>query len=140
MSGSHIAIQAAAERRRRQMQEEEERMTPYTQSEINEEWEFKIVRSVTEEFKKPDVFRQLVQEEAVSGWELLEKLDDGRVRFKRPTSQRRRDEMLPQGVDPYRTRVGITEAGLAFRIMLVIGSLVAVALTIVALVESGRLF
>lgn len=139
MYGSHVAIQAAAEKRRRQ-QEEEERMTPYTPAELNEQWEFKIVRSVTSEFKKPDTFRQLLEEESVSGWELLEKLDDGRVRFKRPIAQRRRDAMLPQGVDPYRTQWGISEGGLAFRIMLVVGLSVAVLLTIVALVESGRLF
>lgn len=140
MTGAHFAGHAAAEQRKRRMQEEEERMTPYTNTELNDKWEFKIVRSVTNDFKKPGTFRQLIEEEALSGWELLEKLDDGRVRFKRPTSQRRKDTMLPPTVDPYRTQWGMSEGGLAFRIMLVVGLAVAALLTVVALVESGNLF
>jgi 1,4-alpha-glucan branching enzyme len=71
------------------------------------------------------------------GWELLEKLDDGRVRFKRPVSARRRDGMLPRGVDPYRTRYGMSEGLLAFWI--IAGVLLAMGITngIDALVESN---
>jgi hypothetical protein len=124
MSGAHIAAHAAAEKQKRE-QEEEELMTGYTPSDLNEQWEFKIVRSASSAFKKPGVFQQLVQQESLAGWELLEKLDDNRVRFKRPVSARRRDGMLPQGVDPYRTRYGISEGAVAFWIiagvMLVMG-------------------
>jgi len=35
-------------------------------------------------FRDPVVLRQLCEEEAEAGWILLEKLDDHRVRFKRP--------------------------------------------------------
>ncbi|HLF91230.1 MAG TPA: hypothetical protein VI451_19955, partial [Anaerolineales bacterium] len=80
MSGAHIVAHAAAERRRQQ-QEEEERMTSYNPNDLNQDWEFKIVRSATNQFKKPDVFQQMVEEESLSGWQLLEKLDNGRVRF-----------------------------------------------------------
>lgn len=103
--GIHAA--AAAEKRRRQQQEEEEeRMTPYSSDELNGEWEFKIVRSESRAFRKPDVFQRLLNEESIAGWQLLEKLDNSRVRFKRPISARKRDNMLPQGLDPYRTQVG----------------------------------
>jgi hypothetical protein len=139
MSGAHAA-HIAAEQRKRRMQEEEERMTPYKNSELNEQWEFKIVRSVTNEFKKPGVFRNLIEEESLSGWELLEKLDDGRIRFKRPTASRRRDEMLPANVDPYRTQYGISEGALAARIIIVVVVSMGILLGTIALVESGYLF
>jgi len=104
-------------------------MTGYTPSDLNDQWEFKIVRSHTNAFNKPDVFRQMVQEESLAGWELLEKLDDDRVRFKRPVSARRRDGMLPQGVDPYRTRYGVSEGMIVFWVLsvivLVFGTVVA---------------
>ena len=139
MSGAHAA-HIAAEQRKRRMQEEEERMTPYTNTDLSEQWEFKIVRSITNDFKKPGIFRQILEEEALSGWELLEKLDDGRIRFKRPISSRKRDEMLPEGVDPYRTRYGLSEGGLAFRIVFVILVSLSILLFIVSYVEKGYLF
>ena len=140
MSGGHAAVHVAMEQRRRRLQEEEEKMTPYTPSELNEQWEFKIVRSVTEAFKKPEIFKSIVEEESLAGWDLLEKLDDGRLRFKRPTSARRKDPMLPPGIDPYRTRYGMTEGGLAFRIMMVVVLVMGLVLTLVALGDAGYLF
>lgn len=139
MSGAHIAAHAAAEKKRRE-QEEEERMTRYTDPELNEGWEFKIVRSVTSAFKDHETFRRLLDEEAISGWELLEKLDDGRVRFKRPVSARRRDAMAPAGVDPYRTQFGMSEGALAVRIMLIVALLTGGLIGLITLIESGRLF
>jgi hypothetical protein len=88
------------------LQAEEEQMTQYTQDELANDWEFKIVRSETPAFRKPKVLNQLIEEEAQAGWVMLEKLDDGRVRFKRPRSARAKDAYLPEGVDPYRTRYG----------------------------------
>ncbi|MCJ7624817.1 MAG: hypothetical protein MUO76_15055 [Anaerolineaceae bacterium] len=103
----NLVIHAAiAEKRRRQQEEEEERMTSYSSDELSGEWEFKIVRSGSGAFQKPDVFQQLLNEESIAGWQLLEKLDNSRVRFKRPKSARKRDNMLPQRVDPYRTQMG----------------------------------
>jgi hypothetical protein len=136
MSGAHAAI-AAAEKRRKER--EEERMMGYSNSDL-EGYEFKIVRSVTSAFSKPDVFYRVLEEEALAGWDLLEKLDDGRIRFKRPTSARRKDSMLPEGINPYRTRIGITEAGLAFAIILVSLGAVGVIATVVEYIESGTLF
>ncbi len=51
-------------------------------------WEFKIVRTNGNLFRNPAVFQQLCEEEAEAGWILLEKLDDRRVRFKRPIALR----------------------------------------------------
>ena len=139
MSGAHVAIHAAREKRRKE-QEEEERMTSYTPQDLNQEWEFKIVRSVTSGFKNPQVFRSLLEEESLAGWEMLEKLDDGRVRFKRPISARKRDGMLPPNVDPYRTQHGISEGALAFRIILVVVIAMTLLLSGVALADSAGLF
>jgi hypothetical protein len=103
--GAFIAIHAAHEQHR-QDQEEEEKMTRYTAEELDSNWEFKIVRSEIGAFHKPEVFSALLQEESLAGWELVEKLDDRRVRFKRPRDARRRDATLPPGFDPYRTQYG----------------------------------
>jgi hypothetical protein len=71
-------------------------------------WEFKIVRAKTDLFRDPAVFQKLCEEEKLAGWMLLEKLDDRRIRFKRPTALR--DLMLAEGLtyDPYRTHYGPT--------------------------------
>jgi hypothetical protein len=69
-------------------------------------WEFKIVRANRNIFRDSQVLQKLCQEEAESGWILLEKLDDRRVRFKRPIALREiiKSEYLKQ--DPYRSHYG----------------------------------
>lgn len=107
--------------------EEEEAMTPYDSQETLQSisdsqktrsanktpkdprlvgWEFKIVRAPRDVFHDPLVFQRLCEEEANAGWILLEKLDDRRVRFKRPIALREiiKAEMMP--VDPYRSHYG----------------------------------
>jgi len=121
--GAIIASQQARERRRRE-EEEEEEMTRYSTEDLDQNWEFKIVRSETGAFRKPEVFQALLQEEAIASWELVEKLDNRRVRFKRPHQARRRDTSLPQGYDPYRTYYGRSQA----RTAIVIGVAVMIAL------------
>jgi hypothetical protein len=103
--GATIAAHAANEARRRQEQEEEE-MTKYTSEDLDQNWEFKIVRASYPVFRKPGVFQVLLEEEALAGWELVEKLDDRRIRFKRRKEVRRKDATLPPGIDPYRTQYG----------------------------------
>lgn len=125
MSGSAGAAGAAAARRRRE-QEEEELMTSYSTNDL-EGWEFKIVRSVMGRFSNPRIVRTLCEEEARAGWELVEKFDDSRIRFKRPTDRRRSDSQL--GFDPYRTRYGIGELTI---VVTVIGAL-SVAILLVLL-------
>ena len=65
-------------------------------------WEFKIVRAKRDLFQDPEVFQLLCHEEREAGWILLEKLDDRRVRFKRPIALREiiKPEFLDR--DPYR--------------------------------------
>jgi hypothetical protein len=123
--GAFVAIHAAEEKRRR-AEEEEEEMTSYTTEDLENKWEFKIVRSEIGAFRKPEVFQNLLQEEQIAGWEMVEKLDDRRVRFKRHKDARRKDTMLPQGYDPYRTTYGRSTAKTA----VLIGIALAIALTV----------
>jgi hypothetical protein len=115
MSGAHIAVQAHIKKRREKKEEEE--MTRYNGDDLEEGWEFKIVRSVTGAFGKPEGLARMLDEEAQGGWELVEKFDDNRVRLKRPAAARRGDLGLPAGYDPYRTTYGLTEGGLAILIV-----------------------
>jgi hypothetical protein len=95
-----------------------------------EDWEFKIMRSAIGAFKDPRVFQSTVQQESLGGWELMEKFDDERVRFRRPVSARNNDATLPRGYDPYRTQVGISEGALVlyiiFGILLVVGGIMGI--------------
>ena len=99
------ASAAAAEAQRRA--DEEEGMTTYNPDDLQNDWEFKIVRSNSGAFRKPADLARLIEEEKQAGWILLEKFDDSRVRFKRPRSMQAHDEQLrAQGLDPYRSQYG----------------------------------
>jgi hypothetical protein len=102
------------------MEEEEEQMTPYSREELENDWEFKIIRSQTGSFRKQAALQKVMEEEARAGWQLVEKFDNSRVRFKRPRSARQRDAQLPAGVDPYRVHYGISEGAFVATILLVI--------------------
>lgn len=115
MGGAHMAIHVRQQRI--EEHKEEEMMTPYSRQDLHEGWEFKIVRSATGAFKNPQTLQSMLEQEALVGWELVEKFDGNRVRLKRQTHTRRRDAALPTGLDPYRTRYGISEARLAVYIM-----------------------
>jgi len=100
-TGAWIATTAGAAAKRRQMLlAEEEEMTQYTQDDLTNDWEFKIVRSESAAFRKSEALNKLVEEEARAGWVMLEKLDDRRVRFKRPRSARAKDAYLPEASIP----------------------------------------
>ena len=136
------AAAAAAAARKRQ-EEEEEEMTTYSPEELGK-YEFKIVRANWGVFGKPEKFNQLLQEEARAGWELVEKFDNERVRFKRPLSARERDNLLPAGVDPYRSQYGMPP--LLFALLLVfivlagLGLLVAIGFGIFAALIGGAAY
>ena len=102
-AGAAGAVAAAAHQAR--MREEEEKLTAYNRDDL-QGWEFKIVRSNTR--IRGEKFRQLCEEEAHSGWELVEKFDDTRVRFKRTVERRSQDQYAQ--IDPYRTQFGLTDA------------------------------
>ena len=138
MSGAHAAVHAAQEIKKRQQEEEE--MTRYNRPELEQDWEFKIVRSVTGAFKKPEVLQTVIQEEALTGWKMVEKFDDNRVRFKRPAEAAKDDFKLPPGIDPYRTTYGISEGALGATVGLSIFGVVAIIITIIILAENGVIF
>ena len=122
MAGAGAAAAAAAARR--QMEDEEEQMTPYSREDLENDWEFKIIRSQTGTFRKPEALQKLIEEEARADWQMVEKFDNSRVRFKRPRSARQRDAQLPAGVDPYRVQAGVSEGALVVIILTaVFGSL-----------------
>src|SRR5262245_3670338 len=126
-AGAAAAGAAAAEQRRQH--EEEEEMSPYSPHELGQDWEFKILRSATGGFKRPDFLRQCLDEEARAGWSLVEKFDDSRVRLKRPASARDRDAKLD--LDPYRTYVGLSPQSQGLAVLAVaLGIGLAVLLTI----------
>lgn len=121
------AAAAAAARARRMRQEEEEKLTTYNKDDLSG-WEFKIIRSATGKFKDYKTVQKVCQEEAQAGWELVEKFDNGRMRFKRRIEMRSKDQFLQ--FDAYRTTVGMGEGGL---VLTVLGS-IALAAGLVLLV------
>ena len=88
------AVKAAKDR------DEEENMTKYNSDDLNG-WEFKIVRSDFGRFRNYEIVQKLCKEEARAGWEMVEKFDSSRIRFKRRVENRAQDAHLD--FDPYRT-------------------------------------
>jgi hypothetical protein len=107
-AASAAAVAAAI---RAQQHEEEEHLTHYSAQELADGWEFKILRANTAAFRDPAVMKQVCDEEAQSGWVLVEKFDNSRLRFKRPASAK--NMVSSAGVDPYRTNFGISSGALA---------------------------
>jgi hypothetical protein len=103
-TGATAAAAAAAQRLLQQQEEEE--MTSYRPQDLAEDWEFKILRSNTNAFRKPETLRAILEEEKRGGWSLVEKFDDARIRLKRPAGTKVVEEDLASGYDPYRTTVG----------------------------------
>lgn len=129
MSGSYAGAHAAAEAKKK-LQQEEEEMTRYTGEELTDDFEFKILRSQTGAFKKRETVEQVMAEEAAAGWRFVEKFDDNRLRFKRPSSARRNDFSLPPGIDPYRTTYGMGEGTMAVLIISVVLGFIGVLMFI----------
>ena len=125
-AGAAAAAAAEAERQR----QEEEEMTKYTDADLQGDWEFKIVRSNLAGFKNPEVLQQVCAEEARAGWSLVEKFDNQRLRFKRPTSARAGDAGL--GFDPYRTQYG-TSSGVIVAVIVACALLVALAVPLLVI-------
>ena len=132
---STAAAAAAAARRRRE--EEEEHMTPYMPRDLAENWEFKILRSATGAFKDPAVMQRYLAEESQAGWTLVEKFDNSRIRLKRPAAARQQDAQC--AFDPYRTRVGMSEGGLALLIAgSVIGGFIVLFTVIIIIIHAAK--
>ncbi len=133
MSGAVAGASAAAiaaQKKREQERKEEEEMTKYESDDL-QGWEFKIVRSSTGKFNNYEKVQKVMQEEAKAGWELLEKFDDNRMRFKRKIEKRASDRNLE--IDPYRTNYGMNENTIAALIVISALVLAGVIFLIVAL-------
>lgn len=104
------AAAAAAEKARK----EEEELTKYNQEDLDG-WEFKIFRSSMGKFKNYEFIKTLCEQEAKAGWEMVEKFDNYRIRFKRNIEHRINDRHL--GFDPYRITIGVNK-GLVIGIIL----------------------
>ncbi|MGB3239995.1 MAG: hypothetical protein WBB29_16985 [Geitlerinemataceae cyanobacterium] len=85
-------------------------------------WEYKIVRANRDLFRDPAILKQLREEEADAGWILLEKLDDRRIRFKRPIAMANILNGNYLKIDPYRSHYGPTSSPLSW-----IGAIVALS-------------
>lgn len=118
---------AAAAKKRREQQEEEQEKTGYKKEDI-EGWEFKIVRSIFGRFSNQEILKRMCEDEGRAGWEMIEKFDNSRVRFKRRVEKRHTDPTL--GYDAYRTTYGMGEGTFALTIITII---VLVILTILLL-------
>ena len=116
--GAHLAAHATHRRRIKEQQDREEEMSQFTGADLDR-YEFKIMRSPNNQFRNPAGLTQMLAEEQVHGWALMEKLDDGRVRLMRERNARRLP--TPSGSDPYRTQYG----GSALGTKLLILSLIA---------------
>ena len=111
-------------------------MTNYSDQDLADEWEFKIVRANTGVFDNPAELKKLVKEEALSGWILLEKFDNSRVRFKRRADSRKRDSRLPQGVDPCRTHHGMSPVRFAILLAVaIVGASLLFTLLLVVMIN-----
>lgn len=108
---------AHAQQVRQQQCQEEEQMTPYGARDLAEDWEFKILRSLSGEFRKPERLAQILEQEARAGWLLVEKFDNQRIRLKRRSEARKDDHLLD--FDPYRSYVGVTETKLVLVVVAV---------------------
>lgn len=68
------------------------------------ELEYKIVQSTTPHFANPQNLARVLTEEAQSGWALVEKFDNYKIRLQRDISHRSGDSS--RTIDPYRVQVG----------------------------------
>lgn len=109
------AQQAAEERRRR---EEEEVLTAYSEVEMEQDWQFKIVRG---DFRTLEKVQAVMDEQAEWGWVFVEKFDNARVRFKRPASEAEQD--VRRDGNPYSTKSEAAKpgCGTAAALLLMIG-------------------
>jgi hypothetical protein len=70
--------------------------------------EYKVITSNTPIFANPARLKQILAEEAQSGWDLEELIDSTRIRVSRDKSARSGDGS--RSIDPYRISVGMNQA------------------------------
>ena len=121
----NAAVIAAAAAKAAKDKAEEEEMTNYKSDDLDK-WEFKIVRSGMGKFRRSEAVRALCDQEAKAGWEMLEKFDNNRIRFKRRVEKRAQDQYLER--DAYRTSADSCNgrvAALVIGLVVLLGGLVA---------------
>lgn len=129
MSGAFVPLIAAAVKKQREREEED--MTGYSKADL-EGWEFKIVRSSFGKLCKPKAVQELCEQEARAGWEMLEKFDNYRIRFKRRIDKRSMDRFIEN--DPYRTET--STAGVS--VMLILGVTLLIVGILITLILSNH--
>lgn len=120
--GLHVLLKAAIEAKKKKKEELE---LIYTSEDLQQDWEFKILRSPTGVFAKRKKVDQALVKESLSGWVLVEKIDDHRLRFKRPASAREKDHFLPKHINPYRTELENNIVGLVFALIGMVAGIAA---------------
>jgi hypothetical protein len=109
-------------------------MTRVSPHELATDWEFKIVRTTFGAIRRPSNRKQLAEEEARHSWEMLEELDNDRVRFKRPRSAQLPEDRSEPATDPCRSQ----SWGYAPRDLitsLLVGSLLVLGATVAGLMS-----
>jgi hypothetical protein len=87
-----------------QKQNAEESLAPNHVKAFEAGYEFKILRSPSAHFGSPERLAKILGEERENGWELVEKLDNSRIRLARLCPSNR--FASANGIDPYRAVVG----------------------------------
>ncbi len=120
--GPAVAAAAAAADAARCRNLEEETLTTYSDKDLAQDWQFKILRSASGVFKKPEQLQEVLEEEARAGWLLVEKFDDHRIRLKRHAEASKNDRHA--GFDPWRSSIGASQGQREARIGILITALV----------------
>ena len=121
---------SAHQQQQRREHAEEEEMTAYSPNGPAEDWEFKILRSVYGEFRKPQRMAEILDQESKAGWLLVEKFDNRRIRLKRRVEARKDDRTLD--FDPYQSYVGKSDGTAA---AVIVGVTIAVGLAVLILIQ-----
>jgi len=103
-AGAYAARRREEERQRR----EEESLTRYSEADLEQDWQFKIVHG---DFSTLEKVQAVMQEQAAWGWIFVEKFYGRRIRFKRPRSEEARD--AERSGNPYSTKSEAAGAGCA---------------------------
>lgn len=113
---NHVA--AVGSQIQRLKEKEEVMMTPYTPEELQQDWEFKILRAQLGEFGNSEKRQDILNEEARAGWQLVEIFDWSRMRLKRPKSAKEHDRELD--FDPYRTIAPLRPTALVASVLVIL--------------------
>jgi len=107
-------------------------MTTYGSDDLNQDWEFKIVRANRPVFRRTTHLNRVLEREAQAGWIMVEKFDNSRLRFKRRRQARLNDSTLPPGVDPYRVHYGLPPVAfallMAMTMLTTVGGIIALVI------------